>query len=411
MFAMAMVVCVYMPRFELTLAAGGPRALAGQPLAIAPRAGDGRVGECSGAAEAFGVAPGMVLGEALARCPDLKLVPGDPLGAASAWEEILSSLEGMGAAVEPAHVGLAYFEADGLRALHGGVAQTIAVARRAVSSAMGGRGAHVGAGPTRLGALAAAQAASSRRPVILEGAAARRQLAILPIGMLHYRAGLGELVEPLQRLGLRTLGELAELSRSAVADRFGKPGLLARELAGGSDTLLQPRVTKELMEETMGVGEAGSGPMLERILGVLVDRVLARPERRGRTLRVLVLSARLVEEGTWRERVVLRQAISDATRLRLALGLRLALLPGPAEGLGLTVERFGPPAGRQPSLLEGPRREQYERLGEAVTQLRELAGEQAALRVLAVDPDSRVPERRVVLTPFRSRSGRRPGGG
>lgn len=407
MFAMTMVVCVHIPRFELTLAAGGPRVLAGQPLAIAPRSGDGRVGECSGAAEAFGVAPGMVLGEALARCPDLKLVPGDPLGAAGAWEEILSSLEGMGAAVEPARMGLAYFEADGLQALHGAVAQTIAVARRAVRSATGGRGGHVGAGPTRLGALAAAQAASSRRPVILEGAAARRQLAVLPIGILHHRADLGELVEPLQRLGLRTLGELAELPRSAVADRFGKPGLLAQELACGSDTHLEPRVPKELIEETMGVGEAGSGPMLERILGVLVDRVLARPERRGRTLRVLVLSARLVEEGTWRERVVLRQAISDATRLRLALGLRLALLPAPAEELGLAVERFGPPAGLQRSLLEGPRHERHERLDQAVTQLRELAGEQAALRVLAVDPDSRVPERRVVLTPFRGRSGGR----
>jgi protein ImuB len=343
----------------------------------------------------------------LARCPDLKLVAGDPLGAAGAWEGILSSLEGVGAAVEPARMGLAYFEAGGLRALHGAVAQTIAVAHRAVSSAPGGRGAHVGAGPTRLGALAAAQAASSRRPVILEGAAARRQLAVLPIGMLHHRPGLGELVEPLQRLGLGTLGELAELPRSAIADRFGKPGLLAQELARGSDTLLEPRVPKDLLEETMGVGEAGSGPMLERILGVLVDRILARPERRGRTLRVLVLSARLVEEGTWRERVVLRQAISDATRLRLALGLRLALLPAPAEELGLAVERFGPPVGRQRSLLEGRERERHERLGQAVTQLRELAGEQAALRVLAVDPDSRVPERRVVLTPFRGRSGGR----
>jgi protein ImuB len=396
-----MVVCLYIPRFELILAAGGPRALASQPLAIAPRAGDGRVGECSGAAEAFGVAQGMVLGEALARCPDLRLVPGDPLGAAGAWEGILASLEGMGAAVEPARMGLAYFEADGLRALHGAVAQTIVVARRAVSSATGGRGGHMGAGPTRLGALAAAQAASSRRPVILEGAAARRRLAALPIDVLHHRTGLGELVEPLQKLGLRTLGELVELPRSAIADRFGKPGLLAQELARGSDTRLEPRVPKELIQETMGVGEAGSGPMLERILGVLVDRLLARPERRGRTLRVLVLSARLVEEGTWRERVVLRQPISDATRLRLALGLRLALLPAPAEELGLAVERFGPPAGRQRSLLEGRERERHERLGETVTQLRELAGEQAALRVLAVDPDSRIPERRVVLTPFR----------
>ena len=32
--------------------------------------------------------------------------------------------------------------------------------------------------------------------------------------------------------------------------------------------------------------------------------------------------------------------------------------------------------------------------------MRALAGQDAALRVVCVDPDSRVPERRVVLTPF-----------
>ena len=41
-----------------------------------------------------------------------------------------------------------------------------------------------------------------------------------------------------------------------------------------------------------------------------------------------------------------------------------------------------------------------ERLREAVRQARAVAGPDAALRVLEIDPDSRVPERRVVLTPF-----------
>jgi len=40
------------------------------------------------------------------------------------------------------------------------------------------------------------------------------------------------------------------------------------------------------------------------------------------------------------------------------------------------------------------------RLREAIRQVRAVAGPEGALRVLAVDPDSRVPERRAVLTPF-----------
>ena len=40
------------------------------------------------------------------------------------------------------------------------------------------------------------------------------------------------------------------------------------------------------------------------------------------------------------------------------------------------------------------------RLREAVRQARSVAGPEAALRILAVDPDSRVPERRLALTPW-----------
>ena len=187
-----MVVCVHIPRFELVVAAAGPaqigdhalagRALAGQPLAVAPLVGaEQRVGEVSGAAEARGVARGMALGEALARCPDLVLLPGDPVQVAEVWEAAIRALEAIGAAVEPARPGLAYFEPDGLRGIHGTRQATIAAARRAVRR--GGRlPVRIGAGPTRFCALAAAVAVRSSRPLVLEqqgrpalaGRAARR---------------------------------------------------------------------------------------------------------------------------------------------------------------------------------------------------------------------------------------------
>ena len=135
-------------------------------------------------------------------------------------------------------------------------------------------------------------------------------------------------------------------------------------------------------------------------LGVLVDRLLARPERDGRTLGAVTLSARLVEGGTWQERVVFRQALSDAARMRLALSVRLAVLPAPAEALRLGVERFGPPSAEQRALLGADEQVRREHLREAVCQMREVAGPDAALRALCVELDSRVPERRVVLTSF-----------
>ncbi|HTB50128.1 MAG TPA: hypothetical protein VK701_04055, partial [Solirubrobacteraceae bacterium] len=262
------------------------------------------------------------------------------------------------------------------------------------------RPARIGLGPTRFCALAAALATNTRRAKIVDLRAASRYLAAQPVGLLGFREETAMLAESLVRLGVRTLGELRGLGCDRLADRFGKPGTIAHGLAGGEDGPLVPRGVEETLEESLDVGDAGNGLMLRRVLGVLVDRLLARPERHGRTLRAVVLSARLVEGGTWREKVVFRQALNDARRVGLALSLRLALLPAPAESLCLAVERWGPAGGEQYKLLEQEKRGRLERLGEAVNQVRTVAGHEAALRAVCIDPSSRVPERRVVLTPL-----------
>jgi nucleotidyltransferase/DNA polymerase involved in DNA repair len=395
-----MFACVVIPRFELVVAAGGREALMGRPAALAPEAGrEAVVGEVSAAAEAFGVRPGLRLGEALARCPELTLVPPDPAGTAEAWEALLARLEGIGAAVSPERPGLVAFDARGLRGIHGGSLEgVVAAAQRALPAV----GARIAAAPSPFCALAAAAGARPRRPKLVRGgeAEARSYLAPLPVALLRARGRTAELPEALERLGVATLGELAELPAAKLADRFGRAGILARELALGRDEPLRPRRTGERLHVALDLPEAASGPQLERALELLVDRLLARSERRGRSLRAVVLSAALVEGGTWRERVVFREALADPLRMRLALAPRLALLPAPAESLRLAAERFGPPTGDQRRLLQDGASVRAARLREAVRQARAAAGPDAALRVLTVDPDSRVPERRTLLAPF-----------
>ena len=115
-----MIVCVLLPRFQLTVAAGNRKELLQTPVALAPEPGGvQQVGEVSIAAEAFGIHPGMRLGEALARCAWLTLVPPDPAGVAESWERLLVRLESIGAAVEPERPGLVCFDARGLLRLHG----------------------------------------------------------------------------------------------------------------------------------------------------------------------------------------------------------------------------------------------------------------------------------------------------
>lgn len=396
-----MIVYVLLPRFELTVATGDREELLRTPAALAPSGPttrEARVGEVSPTAEAFGVRAGTPLGEALARCPSLTLVPPDPAGVADRWERLLVRLESIGAAVEPERPGLACFAASGLLRLHGGSLERVLGATRHALR----QPARLGAGPSRFCALAAASRARVRRPVVVAGgeAEAAAYLAALPVALLRGRHETAGLPEPLERLGIATLGGLAALPRAAVADRFGAQGLFAYELARGRDGRLAPRQPPERLVEELELPEALSGVQLDRALHLLVDRLLARRERRGRTLRTVVLSAVLVEGGTWRERVPFREALADPQRMRLALRQRLALLPAPAERLLLAVERFGPPANDQGSLLDEAAAVRRSRLREAVRQARAAAGPDAALRVLAVEAQSRVPERRVVLTPF-----------
>jgi nucleotidyltransferase/DNA polymerase involved in DNA repair len=402
-----MVVCALFPRFQLTVAAGERTELLRSPVALAPEPGGVQaVGEVSLAAEAFGIHPGMRLGEALARCRELTLLPPDPAGVADLWERLLVRLEAIGAAVEPERAGLVCFAARGLLRLHGAgrigererLEGVIEAARRAVRVP-----ARFGAAPSRFAAVAAATRARVRRPVIVAGGReqAKAFLASMPVALLRARPALAELPEALERLGIGTVGELAAVPPAALADRFGRLGLLAYELANGGDGALRPRPASEFIRESLELPEAGSGSQLERALGLLIDRVLARRERRGRTVRSVALSARLVEGGgTWREQVVFREALADPVRMRLALTPRLANMPAPAEELRLAVERFGPPASDQRALLDDPAAARAARLREAIRQTRAAAGSEAALRILEVDPDSRFPERRAVLTPF-----------
>ena len=391
-----MIVCVHIPRFELAVAAGGRQVLAAGPVALAPEHGrEQLIGEASAAAEAHGVKAGVRLGEALARCPTLQLVTPDPAKVADEWERLQIALENVGAAIESDRPGLAFFDAHGLRNLHGGsVEGVIAAARRAL-----GTPARLGAAPSRFAALAAASKARLRRPEIAPAKLAP-YLAPFPVDLLCLRAETAALPETLERFGVRTLGELAALSRAALADRFGTAGPLARDLARGKDSPLKPRRAAENLEERLELPESASGQQLERALGLLIDRLLARRERRGRPLRAAVLGAKLVEGGSWRARVTFREALADPRRMRLVLAPRLNELPAPADALRLRAEGFGPPTGDQRTLLAEPAQLRAARLREAVRQARAAAGPEAALRILPVDPDSRVPERRLALTPW-----------
>jgi protein ImuB len=408
------VVCALIPRFQLIASLsppsngsllaslGAPSHLLGRPTALAPEPGAAQlIGEVSEPAEGFGLRPGMRIGEALSRCPQLALIAPDPERAERSWEEALRRLEGIGAEVESERAGEAFFEADGLKGLWGGIEGVLREIRREL-----GTDASLGAGPGRFCAYVAAKNGGATVPEARAG----EFLDPLPVSLLcgHLSTAAAktaaepqgdDLPNELERLGISTLGRLAGLPRDAVADRFGRLGLRAWRLARGEDEPLRPRPIREAIAVELELPEAITGQQLERALELLVSRLLAHRRRRGRTLRALRLSARLAAGGGWRRQVALRLASADPGRLADALLPHLSLLPAPATTLRLEATALGPETGEQIS-LSSPEQERRRRISEAVRQTRSAAGADAVLRVLEVDPESRVPERREVLMPF-----------
>ena len=197
------------------------------------------------------------------------------------------------------------------------------------------------------------------------------------------------------------MGALAALAPARVADRFGPPGLRALGLARGEEPPLRPRRPHEELAAEVELPEGTAGSQLERALELLVDRFLAAPQRKGRTLLALRLGALLGDGGSWSVEQGLGRPTASARVLRRVLAPRLEALPAPASALRLRAIALGPPVGDQMELSVRGQEQRRHRLGEAVREVRAAQGAEALLKVLPVDPASRVPERRAILTPFR----------
>ncbi|HEV3407191.1 MAG TPA: hypothetical protein VG079_00765, partial [Gaiellaceae bacterium] len=182
---------------------------------------------------------------------------------------------------------------------------------------------------------------------------------------------------------------------------LGSEGADAWELAQGGETArVYPRRPPAEITEALAFPEpVGNAITLERALAALVDRVLARPERGGRSPRQLALSARLVGGGSWRRSHTLREPTAAPERLRLALAPKLAELPAPAVELHLELGELTESVGTQAELVRPRGHRLRERLRDGLRQARAAVGIDAVSAIVEVAPWSRIPESRAILVP------------
>lgn len=225
-------------------------------------------------------------------------------------------------------------------------------------------------------------------------------LAPLPVGLLPVSA---EMQRRLRLLGIRTLGELAVLPAGAVQAQFGREGMGAWRLAGGVDhTALVAHTVEEAPEERLDFpAPTADRGALTRAAELLLQRLFRRAETGNRLARRLALQIMLEDGRAWERMITFHDATADVAVALFAVRVRLEALelPAAATALTLTLHDLCGERGRQQSLFSAKSRH-LAQLEEEILRLRAGLGIAPVLRVVEVEPWSRLPERQRALTEY-----------
>lgn len=196
-----------------------------------------RVMAASPAARQAGITTGLRRRESQRRCPQVTVITHDPARDARAFEPLASVLDAITPGVEVSRPGTIAFATRGPSRYFGGDA---ALAERTTWMAIGALGSRarvqVGIADGAFAALLAAHdAVGPEQPSVIPTGASPSFLAPQPVDTLIEATGDADLVDTLRRLGLRTLGLVADLPATDVLARFGTDGVMVHRVASGLD--------------------------------------------------------------------------------------------------------------------------------------------------------------------------------
>ncbi len=190
-----------------------------------------RVVACSAAARAVGVRRGLRRREAQARCPQLHVVTADPARDARYFEVVTAAVDDVVPRAEVLRPGLLVLSVRGVARYFG--SEQAAAERLVDAVAAAGAECQVGIADQLPTAVFAARAGRIIEPggdAPFLSALSIRQLATEPSLAAPGRTDLADL---LWRMGIRTVGQFAALSRTDVASRFGADATVAHRFARG----------------------------------------------------------------------------------------------------------------------------------------------------------------------------------
>jgi len=362
--------------------------LSGKPIAVA---GDlkrrGVVSSASYAARPFGVRAGMPVGEALRLCPDLMLVEGNPQKYVHVSLQVLEILKDYTPIVEPFSIDEAFLDLTEAPKIARSSLDSAVPAARAIQRAIHRRTdltATIGIGPNKYIAKMASGVEKPRGLTVLTLESYRRHF--WPLGVQELW-GIGEKTrDALDRLGIRSIGQLARFPKEFLTYHFGLNGDRMRDAALGQDDGEVVPYYKGVPVKSMGheftlPEDVESREKVRAHILRLSDMVARRMRVDGYLGRVVALKLRDAEFHTTIRQRALPAIMNDEEQIfRTASALLDENWDGrPLRLIGVSVSGLVRADGAtQPSLFDTD--EHRRRMLEAVDSLRDRFGDSALIR-------------------------------
>ena len=360
----------------------------------------------------------MPLGTAHRLTPEAAFVEHDPdadrATAEAAFEALAAFSPGIAGTADPLDPSFGLFEVqvDGLEPLWGPepilVERLTGVLDRALGGPRPGSASPIRAGiaGTRFGATVAAVLAEPGSPNLVDRGDEAGFLAPHPSAMLTQDP---DIRARLRRFGLRRIGAVAELPRSALVARFGEEGARMRARARGEELEpFRPRRTPERLRLALPLEPPAEDldPLrfvLHRLAAALADQLSARGLAAARARLHLDLDLAFAPAGTPPGLDVEQrfpEPTAEVEAIERLLFARLERTPPPAAvaRIGLELDGTEPAAGQQ-LLLFTPQAARGARLDWQLARLALTFGEDRVRRVAITDPEATLPERRWAWQP------------
>ncbi|MEM9291265.1 MAG: DNA polymerase Y family protein [Acidobacteriota bacterium] len=326
--ASSRLACLRVPLFPLAARLRSEPELRRESLVILEGNGAAaRVIAASRSARKAGVHPGTTLAQARSKIPQLIARSRDPECERSAQESLLEIAEQFSPRVEDLGEGELHLDVRGLELHFPGENpehQLGCALRKATEQLC--LPARIGIASSKLAAFVAAGVTPSPT-VVADG----EEASFLAPLSLHSLATSAQTLEVLRGWGIRTIGDLADLSRHEVSSRLGRSGQELHALARGQDPVpFQPRQPPPGFRE--GLCLEWAVVALEPFLFVArtaLERLVERLRSRGLACQSLTLDLELEPEGHHQFRIDLPAPSCDVKTLLTLTRLELeARSPG-----------------------------------------------------------------------------------